>query len=154
MVLAEIFFLSILLRALDNAEHNSIVFGGLMMRRLSFIALIIALLLPFDLPAQKRSSSKSSKSSSTVHIKHTKTTRSSTPRKSTVAARDKNGRIKRSAVARNNFMRQTGYPHGRKGYVVDHVVPLECGGADSPSNMQWQTVHDAKIKDRTRNCRR
>jgi len=52
-------------------------------------------------------------------------------------------------------MKQTGYARGRKGYVVDHVVPLECGGADVPSNMQWQTVHDAKIKDRTeRNCRK
>jgi hypothetical protein len=52
-------------------------------------------------------------------------------------------------------MKQTGYSKGRKGYVVDHIVPLECGGADAPSNMQWQTVQEAKIKDRTeRNCRR
>jgi hypothetical protein len=28
-------------------------------------------------------------------------------------------------------------------------VPLECGGADVPSNMQWQTVQEAKIKDRS-----
>lgn len=34
------------------------------------------------------------------------------------------------------------------GYVVDHVVPLCAGGLDHPSNMQWQTVADAKIKDR------
>jgi hypothetical protein len=52
-------------------------------------------------------------------------------------------------------MKQTGYPKGRKGYVVDHNVPLECGGADAPSNMQWLTVAAAKIKDRTeQNCRR
>jgi hypothetical protein len=125
------------------------------MRRGSLVALIIVLLLPFDLPAQKHSSSKSSKSSSTVHIKRTKTAKSSAPHKSTVAARDKNGRIKRNASARNEFMKQTGYPKGRKVYVVDHIVPLECGGADSPSSMQWQTVQEAKIKDRTeRNCRR
>jgi len=32
---------------------------------------------------------------------------------------------------------------------------LECGGSDTPSNMQWQSVQEAKIKDRTeRNCRR
>ena len=75
--------------------------------------------------------------------------------KSTVAARDGNGKIKRSEEARKDFMKQTGYPNGRKDYVVDHVVPLECGGADAPSNMQWQTVAEAKIKDRTeRNCRR
>jgi hypothetical protein len=34
------------------------------------------------------------------------------------------------------------------GYVVDHVTPLCAGGADRPSNMQWQTVSAAKIKDR------
>jgi hypothetical protein len=34
------------------------------------------------------------------------------------------------------------------GYVKDHVVPLACGGPDAPSNMQWQTVQDAKAKDR------
>src|SRR5262249_58127713 len=82
-------------------------------------------------------------------------TKSRTRRKSTVAARDSHGRIQRSAAARNEFMRQTGYPKGRKGYVVDHIVPLECGGADTPSNMQWQTKAESKIKDRTeRNCRR
>ena len=76
-------------------------------------------------------------------------------RKSTVAARANNGRIKRSAVARKAFMKDSGYPKGRKGYIVDHVVPLECGGMDTPANMQWQTVQEAKIKDRTeRNCRR
>jgi len=34
------------------------------------------------------------------------------------------------------------------GYIVDHVIPLCAGGADAPSNMQWQTVPDAKAKDR------
>jgi len=45
-------------------------------------------------------------------------------------------------------MRQTGHPHGWKGHVVDHIVPLACGGADAPSNMQWQTVEEAKAKDK------
>jgi len=49
---------------------------------------------------------------------------------------DSHGKIKRTASAKHEFMRQTGYPHGRKGYVVDHTVPLSKGGADSPSNMQ------------------
>src|SRR6266850_5287746 len=34
------------------------------------------------------------------------------------------------------------------GYVVDHIKPLCAGGADRPSNMQWQTRKEAKIKDR------
>jgi len=45
-------------------------------------------------------------------------------------------------------MRSTGYSRGRPGYVVDHVVPLCAGGADAPSNMQWQTIGEARIKDR------
>ena len=34
------------------------------------------------------------------------------------------------------------------GYVVDHVKPLKRGGADAPSNMQWQTVEEGKQKDK------
>src|SRR5205085_7853407 len=64
------------------------------------------------------------------------------------AARDDNGRIKRSEAARHTFEVQTGYPHGRKGYIIDHIKPLACGGADDPSNMQWQTIEAAKAKDR------
>jgi hypothetical protein len=64
------------------------------------------------------------------------------------APRHSHGRIKRSAEAKREFMRQTGYPHGRKGYVVDHIKPLACGGADDPSNMQWQTKAEAKAKDK------
>ena len=33
------------------------------------------------------------------------------------------------------------------GYVIDHVCPLDCGGADAPRNMQWQTTATAKSKD-------
>ncbi|HTP25574.1 MAG TPA: HNH endonuclease signature motif containing protein [Anaeromyxobacteraceae bacterium] len=32
--------------------------------------------------------------------------------------------------------------------MVDHVQALKRGGAYAPSNMQWQTVQDAKAKDR------
>jgi hypothetical protein len=62
--------------------------------------------------------------------------------------RDERGRIVRSEAAKAAFMRQTGYPHGRPGYVVDHVVPLAKGGADAPGNMQWQTVAEARAKDK------
>jgi hypothetical protein len=32
--------------------------------------------------------------------------------------------------------------------VIDHVQALKHGGADAPSNMQWQTVAAAKAKDK------
>jgi hypothetical protein len=69
------------------------------------------------------------------------------------SSRDSRGRIKRSAAAKEEFERETGYPHGRPGYVVDHIVPLACGGADAPSNMQWQTVEEGKAKDETERIR-
>ncbi len=71
----------------------------------------------------------------------------STPAVVTVA-RDTDGRIKRTASARHAFEVRTGYPKGRPGYVIDHIKPLACGGADDPSNMQWQTIEAAKAKDR------
>jgi hypothetical protein len=39
--------------------------------------------------------------------------------------------------------------------VIDHVEPLCAGGRDDPRNMQWQTVAEAKVKDReeVRMCR-
>jgi hypothetical protein len=73
---------------------------------------------------------------------------------------DSHGRIKRSAAAKDAFKRQQRCPStGRgsgscPGYVIDHVKPLECGGADDPSNMQWQTIAEGKAKDKTeRSCR-
>jgi hypothetical protein len=60
----------------------------------------------------------------------------------------------RSSSARREFQRQhpcpsTGKPTGAcPGYVVDHIVPLKRGGLDAPSNMQWQSVAEAKAKDR------
>lgn len=60
----------------------------------------------------------------------------------------------RSHTARAEFQRAvpcpaTGLPRGGcPGYVIDHVTPLCAGGADAAANMQWQTVDDAKAKDR------
>ena len=65
-----------------------------------------------------------------------------------VVVRDSHGRIKRSEPAKHEFMRMTGYPDGRPGYIVDHIVPLKRGGCDCPSNMQWQTIQEAKAKDK------
>jgi hypothetical protein len=69
-------------------------------------------------------------------------------------ARDSHGRIARSRESKDTFRKQhpcpaTGRSSGAcPGYVIDHVVPLKRGGADSPSNMQWQTTAAAKAKDR------
>jgi hypothetical protein len=71
-----------------------------------------------------------------------------------VVARDSRGRILRSASAKKTFQSLKPCPAthstGGKcpGYVVDHITPLACGGADDASNMQWQTVADGKAKDK------
>jgi hypothetical protein len=85
---------------------------------------------------------------------HSKSTHASSSKKSqknqsVAVGRTAHGKIARSETAKRDFMKQTGYPNGRPGYVIDHVKPLACGGADTPSNMQWQTVAEAKAKDKT-----
>jgi hypothetical protein len=128
--------------------------------KLQFPILLLALFLSGSAVAQKtvhvhsytrkdgtvvqgydRSAPGTKASSSTTRARNSITT--------TPVLRDSNGRIQRSAAAKDEFERETGYPHGRPGYVVDHVVPLACGGADAPSNMQWQSVAEGKTKDQT-----
>lgn len=68
--------------------------------------------------------------------------------------RDKHGHIARSTAAKNAFKKThscpaTGQAHGAcPGYVIDHIIALKRGGPDAPANMQWQTVSEAKAKDR------
>jgi hypothetical protein len=95
-------------------------------------------------------SAKDSGSKGGSHTKsaHSGATHSHKASSKSTAPRGKNGRIKRSNAAKHQFEVQTGYPHGRPGYVVDHIVPLACGGADAPSNMQWQTMAEARAKDK------
>jgi len=35
-----------------------------------------------------------------------------------------------------------------KGYVIDRIIPPVCGGAEDPANMQWQTIAEAKAKNK------
>jgi hypothetical protein len=62
--------------------------------------------------------------------------------------RDAHGHIVRSSTERYAFEKATGYPHGRAGYVIDHVIPLCACGADRRENMQWQRADSAKAKDK------
>lgn len=63
-------------------------------------------------------------------------------------------KTKRSQSAKIEFKREnpcpaTGAPKEPcKGWVIDHIKPLACNGADHKSNMQWQTKEDAKAKDK------
>jgi hypothetical protein len=71
-----------------------------------------------------------------------------------VIQRDAQGRIERSGAARAAFKREhpcpaTHLPTGPcPGYIIDHIIALKRGGPDTPANMQWQTVEEAKAKDR------
>jgi hypothetical protein len=77
-----------------------------------------------------------------------------TARFCTTCERDARGHIRRNPAARRAFQKMHPCPAtGRMsgpcpGYVVDHIVALKNGGADDPSNMQWQTVEEARAKDR------
>lgn len=54
----------------------------------------------------------------------------------------------RSRAVVRRFMQMTGYPHGRPGYVVDHIIPICAGGPDVVANLQWQKKSDSFVKDR------
>ena len=68
----------------------------------------------------------------------------------------------RSPTARAAFVKANPCPATSQsrgacpGYVVDHIKPLCAGGADHYTNMQWQIVADAKVKDaeERRMCKR
>lgn len=114
--------------------------------------IVFGLFLTLAFPAYGAHSSGSHGRHTSRSIRHSDATRS---RGCKTCPRDEHGRIKRDPKARQAFLLRTGYSHGRRGYVVDHIVPLECGGSDSPRNMQWQTKAAAKAKDRTEHaCRK
>lgn len=78
-----------------------------------------------------------------------------------LAASPAEARTPRSAAARQAFVREHPCPATGvrrlpcPGHIIDHVVPLCAGGPDHPGNMQWQTVAQARLKDREerRQCR-
>jgi 5-methylcytosine-specific restriction endonuclease McrA len=80
--------------------------------------------------------------------------RAQAARRRTYSQRRSYHRARRSRAARAAFMRQhpcpsTGRTYGAcPGWLVDHVKPLACGGADAPANMNWQTIAEGKAKDK------
>lgn len=66
----------------------------------------------------------------------------------TCRVRDKQGRLVRSMQRRAMFLRMIGVHNGKvpKGYAVNHIVPLRCGGCDLASNMELMTIADWKAR--------
>jgi hypothetical protein len=54
----------------------------------------------------------------------------------------------RSTTQADRFSRLTGYPHGRPGWIRNHMRPLRCHGADLPSNMVWMDSASAHLQDK------
>lgn len=67
----------------------------------------------------------------------------------TAVAKTERSAAEVSAFKRHNPCPATGARSGScTGHVVDHIHPLCAGGHDQVSNMQWQTVKDAREKDK------
>lgn len=62
---------------------------------------------------------------------------------SAMVVRDAGGKIARSRAVIAAFRARHACPSTKlltgacPGWAIDHVIPLECGGCDSVSNMQW-----------------
>lgn len=118
--------------------------------------IVLLSLLLLALPAAARAGTARGRSYSSRSYKsyRPKTHRPRSSARCIGCARDSHGRIKRNSGARSAFRRAHPCPATGKtsgpcpGYVIDHVQPLKRGGADAPSNMQWQTKAAAKAKDR------
>jgi hypothetical protein len=118
-------------------------------RHRAFVLGIIFLAAPLSIAGKGYHSSGTHHSS--THASGTHHLRSS---RCASCPRNAKGKIKRSREAKRQFERQNPCPSTGKstgscpGYVVDHRKALAEGGADEPSNMQWQTAADAKAKDK------
>ncbi len=55
-------------------------------------------------------------------------------------------KVDRSQSAKSEFLRQRGLTKTPPGYQIDHVQPLNKGGADTPQNMQLLTKEQHLFK--------
>jgi hypothetical protein len=113
------------------------------MNRIALALLLVVLVVPFA-NARGRTSSSSHRATPSHSVRVPKFKAPSTRHRAarcTTCTRDSKGRIARSRTATRDFQKShpcpsTGRTTGAcKGYVIDHVVPLKRGGADSPSNI-------------------
>lgn len=66
-----------------------------------------------------------------------------------LAAREYRSREVTRELRREHPCPSTSKPSGAcPSYRKIHIVPLACGGLDAVSNIQWQTIRDARAKDR------
>jgi hypothetical protein len=139
---------------------TNLIMGGMMQQAKTkqpiVIILIasIALIFPTLAMASKHGGSGSSGHSSGSHSSSHKgssgySSSSHTSNYAEGVQRDANGKIARSTAAKDEFKKKNPCPVTPcTGYVIDHIDPLKSGGADAPSNMQWQTSSEAKAKDK------
>ncbi len=72
-----------------------------------------------------------------------------------IPLRDCHGKIQRSTAQVAAFKRLHPCPSNGKtrgacpGYIVDHIKALCVCGKDRLSNMQWQTLAESRLKDKT-----
>jgi hypothetical protein len=127
----------------------------------TIVLALFALLLSLNVEARTSGSHSTSSDSRAATSSHTRASSPKShggprkrPEKCASCERDSKGRIYRSTQARHAFQKSNPCPATGKtkgacpGYVIDHKQALKHGGADQPSNMQWQTTAEAKAKDR------
>ena len=66
----------------------------------------------------------------------------------TCRVRNSRGELVRSDARKRLFLRGLGIVEQPKGWYVDHIVPLACGGCDVPSNMSLLNEQEWKAKMR------
>ncbi len=126
------------------------------MNRIPLALILVILVVPFAAARGRTSSSghRATTSHSARALKFKVPRTRHRAQRCTTCTRDSKGRIARSRTATRDFQKShpcpsTGRTSGAcNGFVIDHVVPLKRGGADSPGNMQWQTKAAAKAKDK------
>lgn len=59
----------------------------------------------------------------------------------------KTGKIYRDYAASREFKRTHPKPQDGRAYDIDHIKPLNQGGADKPYNMQWVPTDEHRKKN-------